>query len=48
MRNISTVSTIWVAGKQMMQDVHMKLNPGFLWQKQHSAKGRLLSPADWT
>jgi len=23
------ISTIWIAGKQIMQDVHVKLNPGF-------------------
>jgi hypothetical protein len=25
----------------MMQDVHVKLNPGLSWQKQHSTRRRL-------
>jgi hypothetical protein len=29
----------------MMQDVHVKLNPGLPWQKQHSTKRRLFLPA---
>jgi len=29
----------------MMQDVHVKLNPGWPWQKQHSTR-RLFSPAN--
>jgi len=28
--------------------VHVKLNPGFLWQKHHSPWRRLFSPANWT
>jgi hypothetical protein len=32
----------------MMQDVQGKLNPGLTWQKQHSTRGRLFSPANWT
>jgi len=32
----------------MMQEVHMKLNPGLPWQKQHSTLKRFLSPAKWT
>jgi len=31
----------------MMQDVHMKLNPGLSWQKQHSTRRELFSPANW-
>jgi len=31
-----------------MQDVHVEVNPGLSWQKQHSARRRLLSPANWT
>jgi len=30
----------------MMQDVHVKLNPGLPWQKQHSTRKRLFS--HWT
>ena len=26
----------------------MKLNPGFPWQKQHSTRGGIFSPANWT
>jgi len=29
-----------------MQDLHVKLNAGLSWQKQHST--RLFSPAKWT
>jgi len=32
----------------MMLDVHVKLNPGFPWYKQHSARRRLFSPANRT
>jgi len=31
-----------------MQDVHVKLNPGLLWHKQYSTRGRLFSLASWT
>ena len=31
-----------------MQDVHVKLNPGLIWQKQRSKGRRLFSPANWT
>jgi len=27
-----------------MEDVHVKLNPGFPWQKLHSARRRLFLP----
>jgi hypothetical protein len=30
-----------------MQDVHMKLNPGLPWQKQHSSNRRLFPPENW-
>lgn len=30
------MSTICEASEQMMQHVHVKLNPGLPWQKQHS------------
>jgi hypothetical protein len=45
MRNISSV---WVVRKQMMQDVHVKLNPELPWQKHHSKWGRIFSPENWT
>jgi len=32
----------------MMEDVHVKLNPGLPWQKLHSARRRLFLPANWT
>jgi hypothetical protein len=32
----------------MMQGVHVKLKPELPWQKQHSARRRLFSPANWT
>ena len=32
----------------MIQDVQVKLNPGLPWQKQHSTRRRLFSPANWT
>jgi hypothetical protein len=33
---------------QTMQDIHIKLNPGYPWQKQHSRKiRRLFSPANF-
>jgi len=31
----------------MMEDVHVKLNPGLPWKKLHSAR-RLFLPANWT
>jgi hypothetical protein len=37
----------WFSPDQMLQGVHMKLNPELPWQKQHSRK-RLFSPANWT
>jgi hypothetical protein len=33
---------------EIFQDVHVKLNPGLSWQKQHSTRRRLLLPAKWT
>ena len=33
---------------KMMQEVHVKLNSGFPWQKQHSTRTRLFSPANGT
>ena len=30
----------------MMQDVHVKLNPGLPWPEQHSTRRRLFSPAN--
>jgi len=41
------ISTIWVVWYPMMQDIHIKLNPGLPWQKQHSTR-RLISPANYT
>ena len=38
-------STIWVAWRQMMQYVHLKLNPGLPWQTQHSTRRRF-TPGD--
>jgi hypothetical protein len=35
-----------VARQQMVLDVHVKLNPGLSWQKQHSTNRRLFSPAN--
>jgi hypothetical protein len=32
----------------MKQDVYVKLNPGFPWQRQHSTIRRLFSPVSWT
>jgi hypothetical protein len=31
-----------------MQDVHVKLNPGLIWQKQRSKGRRLFSLVNWT
>jgi len=31
-----------------MQDIHIKLKPGLPWQKQHSTRKSLSSPANWT
>jgi hypothetical protein len=42
------ISTIWVAWYQMIQEVHVKLNPGMPWQNQHLAERRHFSPANWT
>jgi len=42
------VLNIWVACQQMMEDVHVKLNPGLPWQKLRSARRRLFLPANWT
>jgi len=33
--------------KRVMQEVHVKFNSGFSWQKQHSTRTRLFSPANW-
>ena len=33
---------------KMMQDVHVKLNPGLSWQKEYLAGRRFFSPANWT
>ena len=38
----------WLYKGSMMEDVHMKLNPGLPWQKLHSARRRLFLPANWT
>jgi hypothetical protein len=32
----------------MMKNVHVKLNPGLLSQKQHSTERRFFSPPNWT
>jgi hypothetical protein len=32
------ISNIWLAWKQMMQDVHVKINPELPWPKQHSTR----------
>jgi hypothetical protein len=37
------ISTVWVARQQTMQELHVKLNPGLPWQKQHSEGQRLFS-----
>jgi hypothetical protein len=42
------ISNILVTRQQMVQDVHVTLNPGLPWQKQLSTARRLSSPADWT
>jgi len=34
--------------KKMMQDAHVKLNPGLPWQKQLLTRKRTFSPANWT
>ena len=36
-------SKIWIAWKQIMLDVDMKLNSGLSWQKQHSTRRRLFT-----
>ena len=41
------ISDIWGAWWQMMEDVHLKLNQGWSFQKQHSTRS-LFSPANWT
>jgi hypothetical protein len=33
---------------KMMQDVHVKLNPGLPWQKQLLTRKRIFSSANWT
>jgi hypothetical protein len=33
--------------KKIMQDVHVKLNAGLPWQKQHLTGRRHFSPANW-
>jgi hypothetical protein len=42
------ISAVWAARQQMMQDVHVTLNTGLSWQKQHSTGRRLFVPANWT
>ena len=41
---IMTVQNNWGI---MMQEVHVKLNPGLPWQKKESTR-RYISPAKWT
>ena len=41
LNNVSSMTTV-------MQDVHLRLNPGLPWQKQHSTRRRLFSQANWT
>jgi hypothetical protein len=31
-----------------MQDLHVKLHPGFPWQNQRSKRKKIPSPASWT
>jgi hypothetical protein len=33
---------------QILQGVHVKLNLELPWQKQHSTRRRIFSPANWT
>jgi len=33
---------------KLVEDVHVKLNPGLPWQKLHSTRGRIFLPAHWT
>ena len=42
------VLNIWVAYEQMMEDVRVKLNPVFPWQKLRLTRRRLSLPANWT
>jgi len=37
-----------VTTKQMMHDVHVKLNPGLQWQKLHSTRRKAFTPANRT
>ena len=39
---------IWVACKQMTEDVLVKLNPGLLWQRLHLTRRGLFLLAHWT
>ena len=42
------ISSFRVARQQMMQNVHVKLNPGLPWRKLQSTRRGLFSPAIWT
>ena len=44
----NNILTIWVVWWRVMQDVHVKLNPVFPWQKRHSTRTAISSPANWT
>jgi hypothetical protein len=41
---IWNISSFWVVCQQMMQDVHVKLNPGLPWRKLQSTRRGLFSP----
>jgi hypothetical protein len=42
------ILNIWVAFKQMMEDVLVKLNVGLLWLKLHLTRRGLFLLAHWT
>jgi hypothetical protein len=45
---IMFIPIIWVALYQMMQGIHVKINPELSWQKQHSTTRIVFSKANWT
>jgi len=43
-RSVNFQDTVTI--KRMMQDVHVKLNPGLHWQKLRSARRKAFTPAN--
>jgi hypothetical protein len=49
-KQLENVEYLYYLGNMITNDerCNVKLNPELPWQMQHSARGKLFSPADWT